>query len=953
MRTSLRYLSKFPRTYSPDYVEKNSLKKWKNRDFYRYDCNSSNAIFSIVLPPPNVTGTLHLGHALTATIQDVLVRWHKMKGTDVVWVPGTDHAGIATQVVVERSIQKELKLSRHDLGKDLFLEEMWKWKNSKGDKIVKQLQRIGASLDWTRHTFTLDPEHCSAVNHAAVKLWEAGLLYRSEALVNWSCTLRSAISDIEVNHKDIIGPTCITIPGYDKPVTFGQLIDFSYKVYNSDIEIVVSTTRIETMLGDVAVAVHPDDPRYTHLHGENLWHPFRRTTIPVICDVSVDPNFGTGAVKITPAHSFVDYSIAKAHNLPIVPVIDEEGNIMNINESKIFIGLRRFDARESIMNELKKIGLLRDIKPHPMNIPMCSRSGDVVEYLLKPQWFISCKEMSEKAIEAVKSGQLKIEPITFEKTWFTWLENIKDWCVSRQIWWGHQLPMYEYNSKWIAAHSLEEAAKCFCTSPANVKQDPDVLDTWFSSALFPFTSLGWPNKTEDFAKLYPLSLMETGHDILFFWVARMVMLGTQLTGQLPFKKVLLHGIICDAHGRKMSKSLGNIVDPIDVINGLSIQDLKTQIKNSHAAGLLSEEEMEKATAGQLKLFPNGIPECGTDALRFTLLSHNIKNHFINFDVKECLTNRLFCNKIWQACRYTLDWMSQLQLDVADLSATPTLVISPFDLWILSRLAYTEVTVNKAIESYDFFVATSAIKNFLYGEFCDIYLEGSKSVLRGCNKKEAHNVCLTLLYCLNMGVRLFAPFMPFLAEELHQNLPGNTADYITSELFPSKLGCRREEIEKEFQFALDVISVIRKSKATQGMIQQKIPVILETSITEVLEVHKTVIETLANCSIEFTPKYSPGSNTISDTVGGHSSVHFNCNVPETNITDEHVKNAIKKEDNLRKSLDKLIVMTSHEGYKEKASEKVKRNHSDKIKSLQEELLQLGIYLKSLQERRKQG
>ncbi|PSN47049.1 hypothetical protein C0J52_09365 [Blattella germanica] len=539
--------------YNPKVVESQWYDWWEKQGYFHPDLAAKGDAFSMVLPPPNVTGTLHLGHALTGTIQDV----HRMSGKPVLWVPGMDHAGIATQVVVEKKLWQEQKKTRHDIGRELFVQEVWKWKEEKAGIITQQLRKLGLSLDWSKEVFTMNTMHADAVAEAFITLFEAGLIYRANSPVNWSCVLQSAISDIEVDVKEVNGATHLEVPGYEKPVEFGVLTDFAYK------------------LADRAVAVHPNDTRYIDLHGASVWHPFREEKIPIICDEFVDR-----AVKITPAHSSTDFEVANKHGLKMVSVINERGEL-NQDCGK-FSGMKRFDARGCITDELASRGMLRGRHDHAMQIPVCSRSGDVIELLLKPQWFLKCRDMAQKALKAVEDGELTIDPPNFEKIWHQWLHEIRDWCISRQLWWGHQIPAFECSTKtgknmWVAARDVNEAKFLASTewnvklSDIKVEQDVDVLDTWFSSALLPFSSMGWPRKME---KFYPLTLMETGHDILFFWVARMVMMGTQLTGQLPFKKILLHGIICDAHGRKMSKSLGNVVLPEDIITGITLQACK-------------------------------------------------------------------------------------------------------------------------------------------------------------------------------------------------------------------------------------------------------------------------------------------------------------------------------------------------------------------------------------------
>lgn len=620
--------------------------------------------FIMVIPPPNVTGNLHLGHAITASIEDCVTRWHRMNGRTTVWVPGCDHAGIATQVVVEKKIWREQKKTRHDLGREKFVDEIWKWRNEKGSQIYEQFRRMGASVDWTRVYFTMDPNFTRAVTEAFVRMHEDGTIYRSARLVNWSCTLRSAISDIEVDKIEIPGRTFLSIPGYDEKVEFGVLVSFAYKVEDSDEEIVVATTRIETMLGDSAIAVHPADARYAHLHGKNCVHPFTTRRLPIVTDDFVDTAFGTGAVKITPAHDPNDYEVGKRHDLPFITIFDDDGII--VGDYGKFTGMKRFQCRKEILVALKEIGLYRDTVNNPMVVPVCSRSKDVVEPIIKPQWWVKSDDMGAKAAEAVRSGELKIIPDMHTKTWFSWMKDIRDWCISRQLWWGHRIPAYRVTFSdaklqdanpdvWVVGRTENEAllkaTKQFNVTASDIQlaQDEDVLDTWFSSALVTFASFGWPEKTPDLDAFYPNCLLETGHDILFFWVARMVFLGQKLMGKLPFKEVFMHPIIRDAHGRKMSKSLGNVIDPMDVICGISLEDLNQSLYNSN----LDPKEINKAIAGQKQDFPNGIPECGSDAMRFALCSYNLQSRDINLDILRVQGYRFFCNKIWNATKFAL------------------------------------------------------------------------------------------------------------------------------------------------------------------------------------------------------------------------------------------------------------------------------------------------------------
>uniref|UniRef100_A0A8C3T9W7 valine--tRNA ligase n=1 Tax=Chelydra serpentina TaxID=8475 RepID=A0A8C3T9W7_CHESE len=776
-----------PDAYSPQYVEAAWYPWWESQGFFkpeygrqRVSERNPEGLFMMCIPPPNVTGSLHLGHALTNAIQDALTRWHRMRGETTLWNPGCDHAGIATQVVVEKKLWRERGQTRHDVGREAFVREVWKWKNEKGDRIYHQLKKLGSSMDWDRACFTMDPKLSYAVQEAFVRLHEEGVIYRSKRLVNWSCTLHSAISDIEVDKKELPGRTLLPVPGYKDKVEFGVLVSFAYKLEDSDEEVVVATTRVETMLGDTAVAVHPQDPRYQHLHGKHVLHPFTGRRLPIVCDDFVDMGFGTGAVKITPAHDHNDYEVGQRHGLDCVTIIDDSGCLINVPPP--FLGMKRFEARGAVLEALKHKGLFKEVKDNPMVVPVCSRSKDVVEPLLKPQWYVRCEGLARGAADAVRRGDLRILPHFHCKTWFQWMDNIRDWCISRQLWWGHRIPAYFVTVDdssvppgedtdgryWVSGRSEEEAkdkaAKAFGVTPDKIslRQDEDVLDTWFSSGLFPFSIFGWPNASEDLQVFYPGTLLETGHDILFFWVARMVMLGLKLTGRLPFREVYLHAVVRDAHGRKMSKSLGNVIDPLDVISGITLEGLHAQLLESN----LEPAEVERARQGQKSDYPAGIPECGTDALRFALCAYTTQGRDINLDVNRILGYRHFCNKLWNATKFAIRALGPGFKPPAPADGAE----SPIDRWILSRLSLAVELSDAALRAYDFPAATTAAYGFWLYELCDVYLECLKPVLaEGAAPAVAAARC-TLYTCLDAGLRLLAPFMPFVSEELFQRLP---------------------------------------------------------------------------------------------------------------------------------------------------------------------------------------
>ncbi|KAI1716392.1 tRNA synthetases class I (I, l, M and v) domain-containing protein [Ditylenchus destructor] len=776
-----------PASYIPRYVEAAWYEWWENEGFFRpeygRDLSKPNpkGNFTIVIPPPNVTGTLHVGHALATTLEDTLTRWHRMQGKTVLFNPGCDHAGIATQVVVEKKLQREKGLSRHDVGREKFVEEVWKWKDEKGHIIYDQLKKMGASVDWDRVVFMMDKKIVRAVAEAFIRMHEKGVIYRSTRLVNWSCALRSAISDIEVDKKELNGSTLLSVPGYSEKIEFGVLISFAYPVEDSDEEMVVATTRIETMLGDVAIAVHPDDDRFHHLIGKRCKHPFLDRLLPIIADSFVDSSFGTGAVKITPAHDHNDYEVGKRHNLPFITIITNEGYLKDNCGS--FSGMKRFDARKEVLQELKAMGLFRGVTDNPMVVPVCSRSRDIIEPIIKPQWYVKTDEMARKALDAVKNGKLSFIPEFYVDTWNRWLEDIRDWCISRQLWWGHRIPAYFIsvndpsipagdptdNNYWISAHTEDEAiskaAKRFNVSKEKIqiKQDEDVLDTWFSSGMWPFSLMGWPEKTKDMERFFPGSLLETGHDILFFWVAKMVFLSEELCGELPFKEVFLHAMVRDAHGRKMSKSLGNVIDPIDVIHGITLEELHKKLEQ----GNLDQKELAIAKAGQARDYPLGIPECGTDALRFTLCAYIAKGRDINLDVLRAQGYRFFCNKIWQGFKFVTT-----KLDISSFSPPDAFQFSGnesnADLWIVSRLAYCISNTNQEFANYNFQKATTTLYNFWWYEFCDIYLEAIKQPFN--EAKNVDTIRQVLYLCTETYLRLISPIMPFITEELWQRLP---------------------------------------------------------------------------------------------------------------------------------------------------------------------------------------
>ncbi|XP_018609964.2 valine--tRNA ligase, mitochondrial isoform X2 [Scleropages formosus] len=964
----------FPASYSPQYVEACWYQWWEKKGFFSPELHSSlphavDQSFSMCIPPPNVTGSLHLGHALTVAIQDALVRWRRMQGHKVLWVPGCDHAGIATQSVVERRLLWERGRRRQDYSREEFLQEVWNWKNEKGDEIYHQLRKLGASLDWSRACFTMDPDFSSAVTEAFVRLCDSGLVYRSEGLVNWSCALGSAISDIEVDMLELRGRTLLSIPGYEQKVEFGSMVTFSYPLEGQDGEISVSTTRPETMMGDVAIAVHPDDPRYQALHGRECRHPFTGRLMPVVTDTVVDMSVGTGAVKVTPAHDQTDFLLSQRHSLPRITVIGEDGT-MTSSCGPWLEGVKRFEARERVLEALVEKQMFKGKMEHPMALPVCSRSGDVIEPLLKKQWFLRCGEMAKKAVQAVDDGELELIPHLHHKTWRNWLSSISDWCISRQLWWGHQIPAYRVSfpgstdadtEQWVwgksEAEASERAAAKFGVTPdaITLTRDPDVLDTWFSSALFPFAMLGWPQKTADLQQFYPNSLLETGSDLIFFWVARMVMLGTELTGQLPFRQVLLHSLVRDKHGRKMSKSLGNVIDPLDVISGVSLQRLQEKVKE----GNLDPRETAVAMEAQRRDFPSGIPECGTDALRFALCSYKAQGEDISLSVSQVLSSRHFCNKMWQTVRFALGVLEPR--DVELLLLAETVPVSSVDRWLCSRMYSTVQQCERGFENYDLLSVTSALYSFWVHNLCDVYLECIKPLLgqQGAETAEQRVTARSVLFhCLTITLSLLAPFMPFLTEELWQRLQphaGGKSAVVTSlclQPYPRSSQLTHwyfPQEEADFPFVQDVIRVARTLRSQCCMTKAKpdMWVVCAPNQAEVLLQYSSAVQILSRISrlhlhcpegCGTTPSalqapplpYTGAVGVVDHTCKVHLSVQGNVG------TDKQSAQLSQRRQKLLSKLEQLQSRTRMPHYAERVPQRVRQETENRITALEEEL-----------------
>ncbi|HFB7907636.1 TPA: valine--tRNA ligase [Neisseria gonorrhoeae] len=910
--------------YSPAEIESKHYQNWESQGYFRPDMDLTKPSFSIQLPPPNVTGTLHMGHAFNQTIMDGLTRYYRMKGCNTAWIPGTDHAGIATQIVVERQLAAQ-NVSRHDLGREKFLEKVWEWKEVSGGTITQQMRRVGCSADWTREYFTMDDVRAETVTEVFVRLYEQGLIYRGKRLVNWDPVLGTAVSDLEVESMEEQGSMWhIRYPLADNPTE----------------AVIVATTRPETLLGDAAVAVNPEDERYTHLIGKELILPLTGRTIPVIADEYVEKDFGTGCVKITPAHDFNDYEVGKRHDTRLINVFDLEAKVLANAEvfnfkgeaqpgfslPEKYAGLDRFAARKQMVADLQEQGFLVEIKPHTLMTPKGDRTGSVIEPMLTSQWFVAMSatpnggepdnefkglSLADKAKKAVDSGAVRFIPENWVNTYNQWMNNIQDWCISRQLWWGHQIPAWydEAGNVYVARNQAEAEKQAGKTG---LTREEDVLDTWFSSALVPFSTLGWPSETDELKAFLPSNVLVTGYEIIFFWVARMIMMTTHFTGKVPFKAVYIHGIVRDHEGKKMSKSEGNVIDPVDLIDGIGLNKLLMK----RTTGLRKPETAPKVEEATKKLFPEGIPSMGADALRFTMASYASLGRSVNFDFKRAEGYRNFCNKIWNATNFVLMNTENQDCGYGATAAEPRGHSFP-DMWIIGRLNQTIEQVTQAYETYRFDLAAETLYSFVWNDYCDWYLELAKVQLQtGCASRQ-RATRHTLLRVLEAALRLLHPIIPFITEELWQTVApmcdAKTADSIMLARFPETDG--GEIVQTAFgQMTVlqDLIGAVRNLRGETG-IQPNVKAPLFVESADDLADYLKYLPMMTRLTEARQVAALPESGDAPVAVCNGARLMLKVEIDKAAETARLSKEAEK----LQKALDKLNAKLSKPGYTEKA------------------------------------
>ena len=910
--------------YNPAEIESKHYQNWETQGYFQPDMDLTKPSFSIQLPPPNVTGTLHMGHAFNQTIMDGLTRYYRMKGCNTAWIPGTDHAGIATQIVVERQLAAQ-NVSRHDLGREKFLEKVWEWKEVSGGTITQQMRRVGCSADWTREYFTMDDVRAETVTEVFVRLYEQGLIYRGKRLVNWDPVLGTAVSDLEVESVEEQGSMWhIRYPLADNPAE----------------AVIVATTRPETLLGDVAVAVNPEDKRYTHLIGKELILPLTGRTIPVIADEYVEKDFGTGCVKITPAHDFNDYEVGKRHDTRLINVFDLEAKVLANAEvfnfkgeaqqgfalPEKYAGLDRFAARKQMVADLQEQGLLVEIKAHTLMTPKGDRTGSVIEPMLTSQWFVAMSatpnggepdsefkglSLAEKAKKAVDSGAVRFIPENWVNTYNQWMNNIQDWCISRQLWWGHQIPAWydEAGNVYVARNQAEAEKQAGKT---NLTREEDVLDTWFSSALVPFSTLGWPSETDELKAFLPSNVLVTGYEIIFFWVARMIMMTTHFTGKVPFKDVYIHGIVRDHEGKKMSKSEGNVIDPVDLIDGIDLDKLLVK----RTTGLRKPETAPKVEEATKKLFPEGIPSMGADALRFTMASYASLGRSVNFDFKRAEGYRNFCNKIWNATNFVLMNTENQDCGYGATATEPRGYSFP-DMWIIGRLNQTIEQVTQAYETYRFDLAAETLYSFVWNDYCDWYLELAKVQLQtGCASRQ-RATRHTLLRVLEAALRLLHPIIPFITEELWQTVApmcdAKTADSIMLARFPE--ADREQIVQTTFEqmtVLQDLIGAVRNLRGEMG-IQPNVKAPLFVESADDLADYLKYLPMMTRLTEAQQVAALPESEDAPVAVCNGARLMLKVEIDKAAETARLSKEAEK----LQKALDKLNAKLSKPGYTEKA------------------------------------
>ena len=873
-------MKELPKVYDPGTVEKRIYDMWQSHGCFKGVIDPDKKPFSIVMPPPNVTGQLHMGHALDSTLQDILIRYKRMQGYAALWLPGTDHAGIATQIKVEEELRVKEGLTRYDLGREKFLERVWDWKNKYGDRIVEQQKVLGASCDWDRSAFTMDETRARSVRETFCELYEKGLIYKGSRIINWCPKCRTALSDAEVEYKEM-------------PGSFWHI---RYPIEDSDEEFIIATTRPETMLGDSGVAVHPDDERYKHLVGKNAILPLVGRRLPIVADEYVELGFGTGAVKMTPCHDPNDYEVGLRHNLEQILCIDEDAKIINGGK---YNGMDRYEARKAIVADLEEQGYLVKVEPYNHNVGCCYRCGTVVEPLTSPQWFVRMKPLAKAAIDVVKDGRIKFVPERFTKTYMNWMENVHDWCISRQLWWGHRIPAWYCDDCGKITVAREDPCECEYCHSKNIRQEEDVLDTWFSSALWPFSTMGWPDKTPELDYWYPTSVMVTGYDIIFFWVARMIFSGMEQMKKEPFHTVFIHGLVRDSQGRKMSKSLGNGIDPLEMAE-----------------------------------------KYGADALRFNLITGNSPGNDMRFYVEKCEAMRNFCNKIWNASRFVM-----MNLTVEDNHLPKKLETE--DKWILSKLDRVIKEVCDNMDSFELGVAAGKIYDFIWDDYCDWYIELTKPRLNGDDETAKEGAQRVLLYVLVEILKLLHPFMPFITEEIWQALP-HEGYALMMQSYPVYDGSLNfPEDETSFGMVMDAIKAVRARRAEMNVPpSRKSRLIIVTDKAKAFNDGEKFICKLAYASgIEVRAELPESTDGMVSVITDNARMFM----PMAELVDlEKERTRMEKElANAKKQLDGQIAKLANENFVSRAPEKVVNVEREKkaklealIENLEESLKNLG-------------